>query len=54
MINSSNYIQLIITPYSTDFTEEKQHGYIMHENARTHTALENTFRAKVISLRMAT
>jgi len=37
--DSNNYIQLIITPHSREFKEEKQHGYIMHENATTHSAI---------------
>jgi len=38
-INSNNYVQLIITPYCKEFKEEKQHGYIMHENATTHSVI---------------
>jgi len=39
MINSNNYVQLIITPYSMEFKEEKEHGDIMQENATTHLAI---------------
>jgi len=39
IINSNNYVQLIITPHSREFKEEKQHDYIMHENATTHSAI---------------
>jgi len=38
-INSNNYVQLIITQYSREFKEEKQHGYSMHENTTTHSAI---------------
>ena len=38
-INSNNYVQLIITPYSREFKEEKQHGHIMHEKATTNSAI---------------
>jgi len=55
-IDSNNYVQLIITPYSRELKEEKQHGYIMHHNSLSHfamTALENILREKFISLRLA-
>jgi len=46
-INSNNYVQLIITPYSREFKEEKQHGHIMHEKATTNSAILEWLHLKI-------